>query len=128
MDSGELAALYSMQHGLAGDAEKSSGFEHGHMALWRFGNKAGTNLLIDTNAPWGTRGDLFAGNETVGEPTVHGGRRHAEDFCCSLERHQFAFGGDGGRVESRDFPIPAQVTDLVNGEPIAIGRASALPV
>ena len=107
MDGGELAALYSLQHGLAGDAEKSGGFEHRYMALWHFGDKAGTNLLIDPDAPWGTGGDLFAGHETIGKPTMHGGRDHAEDFCGPLDCRQLAFGGNRGRVESRDLPIPA---------------------
>ena len=70
-------------------------------------NEACTNLLIDADAPWRTRGDLFAGNETIGKPTMHGGRDHAEDFCGPLDRHQLAFGGNRGRVESRDLPIPA---------------------
>ena len=84
MDGWELAALYSLQHGLAGDAEDSGGFKHRYMALWRFCNKAGTNLLIDADAPGRTGSDLFAGNETIGQPTMHGGWDHAEDFCGPL--------------------------------------------
>jgi len=128
MHGGELAALYPLQHGLARDAEESGSFKHRDMALWCFRDKAGTNLLIDADAPWRTRGDLFARNKTIGQPTMHGGRGHAEDFRGPLDGHQLALGGNRGRVESRDLPIPAEIADLVGREPIVVSRASALPV
>ena len=79
----------------------------GYVALWCFLNEACANFIIDSDAPWRTQGDLFASNETVGEPTMHGGRDHAEDFRDPLDCHHLTFGGNRGRVESRDLPIPA---------------------
>ena len=87
MDGRELTALYTLQHGLARDAEKSGGFEHRHMVLWHCGNKAGPDLLIDADAPWRTRSDLFAGNESIGKPAMYGGRGGAKDFCSPFNRN-----------------------------------------
>jgi len=44
------------------------------MTLWHFLNEARTYFIIDADAPGRTRGDLFAGNEPISKPTMHGRR------------------------------------------------------
>jgi len=125
MDGGELAALYTLQHGLSGNTEQLGGFKHGDVSFGRLFNKARTKLLGHADAPWGPGGDLFAGNEAVCKPSMESGGSKPKHFRGFLDRDQFPFRGSEDRVESWDFPIPAKITDFVSRKPVSVSRATA---
>ena len=78
VDGLELAALDTLQHRLAGHAERHSGFEHGQPAVGRVVDEQGAQLVGHADAPGRAGGVLLAGDEPVCEPAVHGGGGDAE--------------------------------------------------
>ena len=128
MDGGEFAALYTLQHSLPGYTEKLCGLKHRDVSFGRLFNEAGTQLLCDADAPWRPRSDLFTGNKAVSKPSMKGGWGKPERFGGFLDRDQFDFLGSEGRLESRDLPIAAKISDLVCREAVPMGCASALAV
>ena len=93
MDGGEFTALYTLQHGLSGYAEKLGRLKHRHIAFAGLFNEARTKLLCDADAPWRPWGDLFTGNEAIGKPSmkVEGARPSISSGL--LDSDQFAFLG-----------------------------------
>lgn len=128
MNGRELTALYTLQHRLPRKAEEFCGFLHGDMALGGLLDEACAKLIIDADAPWGTWGHLLTCYETVGEPAVEGGGGQSEDLGGLCDRDQFSVLRGRGGIESRDFPIAAEIADLVGGEPVSAGCAPALAV
>src|SRR5918996_933684 len=80
VDGFELAALDTLQHGLAGHAQSMGGLEHRQPAGWGFVDEAVAQLVGHADAPGGAGGELFAGDEPIVEPAVHGGSSDAEDL------------------------------------------------
>ena len=105
MDSFEFAALYTLQDGLAGHAEKVHSFEHGDIAVWRFFDKACAELVGETNAPGCAWSDLLTGDEAVIEPTMEGGRCELEFACGLVDGEAWAVYGLFRRLEARDIPV-----------------------
>src|SRR5246127_5944537 len=68
----ELAALDTLQYGLAGNAEAAHRLVHREVALRRFFDKAGAQIFGQANAPGSSRGQLLTANEAVIEPAVDG--------------------------------------------------------
>src|SRR5207245_11741512 len=79
-DGFELAALYTLQHRLAGDAEPQPRLQH-RQIVWRgVFDEARAQFVGDPNAPRGAWGELLADDDAGGEPTVQRGRRYREDL------------------------------------------------
>src|ERR1700758_3576609 len=68
VDGPKLAALYTLQHGLAADAEYSHRIEHRHVTGRRVLDKQCTQLVIDADPPRGARSVLVAADESVLQP------------------------------------------------------------
>lgn len=128
VDGFELAALYTLQHGLAGHTEGVCRFLHGEPTRWCLVDEQGAQFAGHADAPRGARCELFAGNEAVGEPPVHGGRRNTEFAGGIGDRHQVAVGRVGRRLVAGDVPVVAQTVDAVAGEPFAGGGPAPLAV
>ena len=90
MKGGELATLYTLQHGLSGNTEQFGGFQHWHVALRGVFNEASAKLLVHTDAPWCARGNLFACDEAIGKPAVQGGGGQPKHLSCFLNADQFS--------------------------------------
>ena len=78
------------------DAEGVGGFEHGEPARRGVFDEAGAQFVGDADAPGGAGGELFAGDEPVGQPAVHGGGDDAEDLGCFGDGDELAVGGSAG--------------------------------
>ena len=128
MHSVQFAALYTVQHGLAGNAEFDGGFEHGQIAGWRVFDKACAQLIGDPYLPGRARSDLFASDEAVIEPAMNGRGGDAEDLGGFPDRDQRPLGQVGFGLVSRDFPVPAQAAHVASGESFAGGCFPALTV
>ena len=72
VDGIELAALDTLQYGLAGDAEKAHCLVHREVTLRRFIDKAGAQILRQANAPGSSWGQLLTADEAIIEPTMDG--------------------------------------------------------
>src|SRR4030095_4404839 len=83
----KLPALYTLQDGLARDAEQVRGFEHRHVTFGRMLHEARAQFLGETDAPRRTRGDLFSGDEAIIEPAMQGRGRDAQCLRGALYRH-----------------------------------------
>ena len=79
MDGLELAALDTVQHGLAGDAEQAHGVDDGHEACGCLAGEAGAQRIGDHDTPRRARGDLLPGDESVVELAVQRRWGHIED-------------------------------------------------
>ena len=75
MDGLQFAALYTLQDGLAGDAEMLGGLDHGDEAQRRLLDEAAEQVIGDANFPGCPRCGLFGRNETILDPAQHGARR-----------------------------------------------------
>ncbi|HVA06433.1 MAG TPA: reverse transcriptase domain-containing protein, partial [Acidimicrobiales bacterium] len=128
MDSLELAALYTLQHRLAADAERLGGFEHGQPAGRGLFDEAGTKVVGDADAPRCAGSELLAGDKAVSQPAVHGGRCDSEDLRRFGDRDELAFSFVGARVAAGDLPRGAQAGDATAGEALAGGGAPSLAV
>jgi hypothetical protein len=123
MDGFELTALYTLQDGLSRHAEPQSGLEHRHVTGWVLLDEASPQLVGDANAPGGTGGELFADDDSGGQPAVQRGRCDPEDLGCLLDGDQFADRCWGRRCAARDAAIAAQAADVERGERVAACRA-----
>ena len=72
MDGGKLAALDTLQHGWARDAEKAHRLVHSKIALRRIIDKAGAQIVGQPNASWSSGGQLLTADEAVIEQAVDG--------------------------------------------------------
>ena len=78
MDGVELAALYTVQHGLAGDVEKTHGLVHTEVALRGVVDETGAQLVVQSNAPRRSGRQLLAADEAVVEQAMDGRGGDAE--------------------------------------------------
>src|SRR6188472_4104426 len=78
VDGVELAALDTLQHGLARDAEGAHGVDDRDVAGGRVVDEQGAQLVVDADAPGGAGGVVLAADEAVVEPAVQGRGRDAE--------------------------------------------------
>src|SRR4051812_2756601 len=128
VDGVELAALDTLQHGLARDAEGAHGVDDRDVAGGRVVDEQGAQLVVDADAPGGAGGVVLAGDEAVVEPAVQGRGRDAERVGGLGDRKQFAVGWLGGWLVRGDVAVAAQSADDDRGEALAGGAAAALAV
>lgn len=126
MDGVQLAALYTLQHGLAGYAEVFHGLVHCHITGRRLLHEPETGRLVDSDAPGSAGSDLFAIEEAVVEPTMDGRGGHPEDFRGFADGDEGSVIGPGRRVEAGDFPVAAEVADALDREPESLGGGFSL--
>ena len=128
MNGFELAALYTLQHRLACDAEFHCGFEHGQ-ELWRcFLNKARTQFVGYSNAPGCAWSNLFSGNKAIVNPSVNRGCRHTKDFGCVFESDKFSCWSLSRRLVARNVAITAQAANLIRSEAFAVSSFASLTI
>jgi len=72
MDGGEFAALDTLQHGLARDAERAHRLAHRQEVLTGVTVEAILEVLGEADAPRGARCQLLAGNNAVIEQAMDG--------------------------------------------------------
>jgi hypothetical protein len=72
-DGAELAALDTLQHGLAGDAQGAGGVLHGDPAFGCVIDEHGAQFVGEADPPGRAGGELLAGDEAVVEPAQQGG-------------------------------------------------------
>lgn len=89
MDGIDLAALDTLQHGLAGHAEQLRGLLHHHVAVRRYLDEALAQFLGQADLPRRTGRDLLAGYEAFVDPTMEGRRCHAEDVGGLFDAEKF---------------------------------------
>ena len=92
MDRVELAALYTLQHGLAGDAEDPHGVEDRNIPVRRVFDEQRAELVVDADPPRGTGGVLLAGEEPGLQPAVKRGGGDAEFVGGLADRQQLTVG------------------------------------
>ena len=124
----EFAALYTLQHGLSGNTEPQSCFEHRQILWRRLFDEARPQLVGHADVPRSTWRELLADDYPGDEPAVQCGRHHAEDLGGVLDGDEFAIGALSRRLTARDVAIAAQVADVSGAEALAAGRASALAI
>src|SRR6478672_2873746 len=124
----ELAALDTLQHGLAGYAEGAHRVDDRYVAGWGVFDEQGAELVVDADPPWCAGGVLFAADESGLEPAEDGGGGDAEFVGGLADGEQFAVGRLGGRLVCRDSAVAAQSADDDGGEPFAGCGAAALAV
>src|SRR5215211_4447535 len=128
VDGFQFAALDTLQHGLAGDAEGAHGVDDRHEAGGGIFDEPCAELVVDADAPGGAGRVLLAGDEPVVEPAVQGGRSDAEGLGGLGDRQQLTVGWFGGRLVGGDAAVAAKASDDDRGEPLAGGGAPALAV
>ena len=130
MDGIQLAALYTLQHDLARDAEELGRVHHRDITLGGVFDEAIEEFFGDPDLPRRARGDLLTGDEAVVEPTVDRRGRDAEDVRGLSDVNQLTINSLGARVgvEARDVPVSTQIPDAVGREAVAVGGGLALPV
>src|SRR6516164_724138 len=128
MDCFELAALYTLQHGLAGDTKRAHGLAHGQKALPGILAESRLNVIGQSYAPGGTRRELLAANDAVVEQAVHCRCRDAEHSSCLLNRQKFALGSFRFSLIARDFPLTPQTGDVVGLETMTVGSFATLAI
>jgi hypothetical protein len=100
MDGIELAALYALQHRLAGHAEQLRGLLHHHVAVRRFFDEALAHFLGQADLPGRAGRDLLARYEAFVDPAMEGRRCDAEDFGGLLDAEKFTPAGNAVVVRS----------------------------
>jgi hypothetical protein len=74
----QFAAFDPLHDGLPRDTENLGGVDHWHKAIDFFVNKTRSKILCKPNSPGCPRRQLFAGDESFGQPTMHRGWCPAE--------------------------------------------------
>jgi hypothetical protein len=128
VDRLQLAALYTLQHGLAGDAEGSHRVDDRDVAGGRVLDEQRAELVVDADPPRSPGRVLLAGDEPGLQPAVKRGRGDAELVGGLADGEQLAVGGLLGRLVGGDVAVAAQPADDDRGEPLAGGGAAALAV
>ena len=128
MDGVELAALYTLQHRLPRNAEDAHGVIHGHESLGRFFDEAGSQLLGHADTPGRTWGKLLSGNDSVVEPTMDRGGRHAQTLGNLMHGQQLCAGCFGNGLVAGDAPVRAEAGDAIGGETQPGGGPATLAV
>ena len=124
----QLAALDTVQHGLAGHAEDSHRVDDRDVSGGRVFDEQRAELVVDADPPGGARGVLFAADEAGLEPAEDGGGGDAEFVGGFADGEQLAVGWFGRWFVCGDVAVAAQAADDDRGEPFAGGGAAALPV
>src|SRR4051794_418761 len=128
VDGVEFAALDTLQHGLARDAEGAHGVDDRHEAGGRLLDEQRAQLVVDADPPGSTGRVLLAGDEAVAEPAVQCRGRDAEHLGGPGDREQLAVGRLGGRLVRGDAAVAAQTADDDRGEALAGGGSASLAV
>jgi hypothetical protein len=128
MDGRKFTALYTLQDGLPGDPEEFCGLLHGDVAVRSLFNETSSKLDVHPDTPGRARGNLLAGDEAICKPAMKGGRSQSEYLSGLLHCDKFPVLRGGGRIESGDFPVAAQISDFVCGESIPSGGSSTLSI
>src|ERR1700719_2768140 len=128
MNGVELAALDTLQYGLAGDPEKAHCLVHREVTLRRFIDKAGAQILRQASAQGSSRGDLLTADEAVIEPAVDGRGGGSKDRGRLFDSQQLALGEGSGRLEARNVPLPPQTADMVGGKAVTVSGMTILTV
>jgi hypothetical protein len=128
VDGLELAALYTLQHRLARHAESKGCLQHGHEPRRCLVDEPVAKLLRHADAPRRSRCELFAGDEAVTEPAMHGGWGNAENFGRLDDRDQVSLGLLRRWLIASDPPVMSQALDDGGGEAKSRGTAPALAV
>src|SRR6266481_6420142 len=124
----ELAALDTLQHGLARDTELAGCLVHGHEAVPSSLAESGDEVIGQANAPGCAGRQLLARNDAVVEPAVQSRRGDAEHDRGLLDRRQFALGGGRPGLEARDVPVATQIADTARLEAMAVYRGAPLAI
>jgi len=128
VDGLQFAALYTLQDGLAGDAEPLCGLDHGDEAQGRFLDEAAEEVISDADLPRGPWRGLFRRNEAVLDPAQHSGGRQVQHFGRFADGERFAVRGSRRSLPAGDAAMMAQGLNMPGGKAIARGRSAALPV
>ena len=121
----QLAALDTLQHCLAGDAQGSHRVDDRDVAGGGVLDEQCAELVVDADPPGSAGGVLLAGDEPGLKPAEDCGCRDTEDVGGPADREQLAVGWLGGRLVFGDVAVAAQTTDDNLGEPLA--RAERRP-
>lgn len=100
---------------MAADAQGEHGFKHRNVTRRSLIDETCAQLVSDANAPRGTGCELFAGDEAVAEPAMHGGGRDAENFCGTIDGDNLARQLRLARLEARNAPVSAQAAEPKDG-------------
>jgi hypothetical protein len=92
VDRVKLAALYTLQHRLSGDAEDPHRVEDRNIPGRRVFDEQGVELVVDADAPGGAGGVLLSGDEPGLEPAVKCGGGDAELLGGLADGEQLAVG------------------------------------
>src|SRR3970040_3128562 len=92
MDGIKLTSLYTLQNGLARNAEDSGGIDHRHISIDFFFYETSTKFVGDADLPGSAGSDLLARDESIDKPTVYRGRDNSENLGCLVGGGEFAFG------------------------------------
>src|SRR5258708_1726407 len=121
-----VAALETLQYGLARDTELAGCLVHGHEAVPSSLAESGDEVIGQANAPGCAGRQLLARNDAVVEPAVQSRRGDAEHDRGLLDRRQFALGGGRPGLEARDVPVATQIADTARLEAMAVYRGAPL--
>ena len=127
VDGVEFAALYTLQHRLAGHAENLRRLEHRQVAGGRLLHEARAQLVGDADLPRRAGRELLGGDEAIVDPAMHRRRGDAEKLGGLLHGHQFADVGVRA-LEASDAPMRAQAADAVRREAHPCGGGAPLPI
>src|SRR5215510_9031128 len=128
MDCFELAALYTLQHGLSCDPQRAHRFAHRKEALPGILAESRFNVIGQPYAPRSARRELFAANDTIVEQAMQCRRRNTKRSGCVLDRQKFVFGRFCFWLIARDFPLTAQIGDVVDLETMAVSGLATLAI
>jgi len=103
----QLAALYTLQHGLTRNTQFRRGYDHGHILWWRLLHDARPQFIIDADLPWRAWRNLLASNEAISQPAMNAARVHAENLRGLPNRHQLSVGRRRRLLESWEAAIPS---------------------
>ena len=70
MNGVEFAALYTLQHRLASDAESPGGLKHRNVTWRCLLHELGAEGVVDAEAPRGAGRDLLAVDESIVKPAM----------------------------------------------------------
>src|ERR1700680_373345 len=127
-DGLELAALYTLQHGLPRNPEFDGSFQHRQIIGRGLLHNPCPQLRRDTNLPRRAGRDLLAGDEAVGQPTVNRGSVQAQDLGRLSDRRYLSLRWLSRRSKAGDVAIAAQTTDLIGREALTGGSFASLTI
>ncbi len=125
VDGLQVAALDTLQHCLAGDAEDSHRVDDRDVAGGCVLDEQCAELVVDADSPGGAWGVLLAADESGLEAAVQGGRCDAESVGGLADGEQLPVGWLGGRLVGGDVAVAAQSADDDCGESLT-GRGAAV--